>query len=74
MEAVGPVAKRSISIHGHKTSVSLEEEFWKGLKALATSREIPIWKLAQQIHDARGSANFSSAIRVYVLRHFSQQE
>jgi len=72
MDQVGPVVKRSLVIAGRKTSVSLEDDFWEGLKLIAASRQIPVWKLTREIQATRGPANLSSAIRVYVLRYFRQ--
>ena len=67
------VVKRSISISGHRTSISLEDAFWSRLKALAQSREISVSRLIAEIDAARGQANLSSAIRVYVLQQASCQ-
>lgn len=68
-----PVMKRSIVICGHKTSVSVEDDFWAGLKHIAVEREITIAKLVQEIHGARERGNLSSAIRVYVLRYYRER-
>jgi len=70
MEKVGPIIKRSIVIRGGKTSVSLERDFWEAFKSIAEELRVPVSALAQEIYDTRGSANLSSAIRVYVLRRF----
>ena len=59
--------KRSLSIAGHRTSVSLEDAFWRQLKALATRRSLSMSALIARIDAERGEANLSSAIRVYVL-------
>jgi predicted DNA-binding ribbon-helix-helix protein len=64
------IIKRSIELNGHKTSVSLEDEFWAGLRAIAETGRIPLPELLQTIDTARGRANLSSAIRVYVLMHY----
>jgi predicted DNA-binding ribbon-helix-helix protein len=65
------IIKRSIVLHGHKTSVSLENEFWEGLREIADRSRINVSNLAQQIDDDRkGAGNLSSAIRVYVLNQF----
>jgi predicted DNA-binding ribbon-helix-helix protein len=73
MKSDSPVIKRSIVIHGHKTSISVEDDFWNGLKEIAEERDITIAKLVQEIDQARDRGNLSSAIRVYVLRHFRQR-
>jgi predicted DNA-binding ribbon-helix-helix protein len=61
------VVKRSIVIAGHKTSVSLEDAFWNGLKEIAANRDTPLSDLVAAIDSARQHGNLSSAIRLYVL-------
>jgi predicted DNA-binding ribbon-helix-helix protein len=61
------VVKRSIVIAGHKTSVSLEDAFWNGLKAIANVRKIHLSDLVASIDTERRQANLSSAIRLFVL-------
>ncbi|HSV28306.1 MAG TPA: ribbon-helix-helix domain-containing protein [Candidatus Omnitrophota bacterium] len=61
-----PIRKRSIMIAGHATSVSLEEEFWDELRAIAEARGASINQLVAGI-DAGRDGNLSSAIRVFVL-------
>ena len=63
------VLKRSVAVGGHKTSVSLENEFWTQLKEMADARQISLSQLIAQIDQERKSSNLSSAIRVYVLKH-----
>lgn len=63
----GGVVKRSVSIAGHRTSVSLEEPFWEALNAIARERDRPLQALIGEIDDARGAHNLSSALRVFVL-------
>jgi predicted DNA-binding ribbon-helix-helix protein len=65
-----PVVKRSIVIAGHKTSVSLEEAFWRGLKGIATARHTSLSTLVGAIDAKRPRGNLSSAIRLFVLDHF----
>jgi predicted DNA-binding ribbon-helix-helix protein len=63
--------KRSISVSGHKTSISLEDEFWNCLREIAEERgEKYVSKLVRDINAERQFANLSSAIRMYVLRHY----
>lgn len=64
-----PVIKRSIVIAGHKTSVSLEDAFWKGLKEIALSRGVTS-DLVAAIDSERQLGNLSSAIRLFVLDHY----
>lgn len=61
------VIKRSIVIDGHKTSVSLEDEFWDGLRELAERGSITLSTLVGNIDRDRTSCNLSSAIRVFVF-------
>lgn len=61
------VVKRSVSIAGHRTSVSLETPFWEALGALARERGLSLQALVAAIDRERGRANLSSAIRVHVL-------
>ena len=68
-----PVVKRSIVIGGHKTSVSLEDGFWKGLKEIADGRHVTLSDLVATIDTARRAGNLSSAIRLFVLDHYRAQ-
>ena len=65
-----PVVKRSIVIAGHKTRVSLEDAFWKGLKEIANGREVTLSDLVASIDTDRRHGNLSSAIRLFVLDHY----
>jgi predicted DNA-binding ribbon-helix-helix protein len=65
-----PVVKRSIVIANHKTSVSLEDAFWKGLKDIASDREMTLSDLIASIDTERHQGNLSSAIRLFVLDHY----
>ena len=60
------VVKRSVSISGHLTSVSLEQPFWDELNRLAQQDEISLSALINQIDKDR-KTNLSSALRLYVL-------
>jgi predicted DNA-binding ribbon-helix-helix protein len=68
-----PVVKRSIVITGHKTSVSLEDAFWSGLKDIATARNMTLSELVAAIDADRRQGNLSSAIRLYVLDYYRAQ-
>lgn len=61
------VRKRSVTVAGHRTSVSLEEAFWEALKDIAGARRTTVNALIAEI-DRNRSGNLSSAIRVFVLR------
>ncbi len=68
-----PVVKRSIVIAGHKTSVSLEDAFWKGLKDIAGGRDMTLSEMVASIDSERRHGNLSSAIRLFVLDHYRSQ-
>jgi len=59
--------KHSLTLRGHRTSVSLEPEFWSEFRRLAGNRQIGINALAAEIDAARGDVGLASAIRVWVL-------
>lgn len=60
--------KRSVTISGHRTSISLERPFWDVLKELACAEKTSVNELVRRIDTARGGkGSLSSAIRVYVL-------
>jgi predicted DNA-binding ribbon-helix-helix protein len=61
------VIKRSIVVDGHKTSVSLEDEFWDGLHEVADRENVSLSTLVGQIDHDRATCNLSSAIRVFVF-------
>lgn len=61
------VAKRSVVIGGHKTSVSLEDPFWNDLKAIAHLQRVALSQVVEEIDRARKQINLSSAIRLFVL-------
>jgi predicted DNA-binding ribbon-helix-helix protein len=64
------VAKRSIDVAGHKTSVSLEDAFWKALKNTARERKMTVSELVASIDADRQHGNLSSAIRLFVLGQY----
>ena len=68
-----PVVKRSIVVAGHKTSVSLEDAFWKGLKEIAGGRDMTLSDLVAAIDSERRHGNLSSAIRLFVLDFYRSQ-
>jgi len=65
--AASGVRKRSVVIAGHRTSVSLEGEFWRALGEIAAARGISLNRLVNEI-DRQRTGNLSSAIRLFVLR------
>ena len=68
-----PVVKRSIVVGGHKTSVSLEEPFWNGVKEISGQRGMTLSELVGAIDTDRQQGNLSSAIRLFVLDHFKSR-
>jgi predicted DNA-binding ribbon-helix-helix protein len=64
------VVKRSVAISGHKTSISLEHDFWTALKDIARNRELTVSDLVAIIDAERKTGNLSSAARLFVLDHF----
>jgi predicted DNA-binding ribbon-helix-helix protein len=62
-----PIVKRSIVIAGHKTSVSLEDAFWRGLKEIAQGEHVTLSDMVGNIDKVRRMGNLSSAIRLFVL-------
>ena len=68
--AKGAVLKRSVKLLGRNTSVSLEEPFWRALRAIAKRRQMSSAALIEAINADRREANLSSATRVYVLEYY----
>lgn len=65
--------KHSLTLRGHRTSVSLEDAFWVEFQRLARQRGLSVNELAAEIDAARGvSAGLASAIRVHVLHAIKQ--
>ncbi|WP_105382206.1 ribbon-helix-helix domain-containing protein [Neorhizobium alkalisoli] len=63
------IRKHSATLHGHRTSFSLEDEFWLELKAIAAQRRISLASLIAEIDDQRSpESNLSSALRLHVLK------
>jgi predicted DNA-binding ribbon-helix-helix protein len=59
--------KRSFSIAGHRTSIALEPDFWRGLEAMASERQLSLAGLVREIDESRDTTNLSSAVRLAVL-------
>jgi len=64
------IVKRSVVVDGHKTSVSLEEAFWNGMKRVVAERGIAVSELIREIDTERKQANLSSAIRLFLLGYY----
>ncbi len=66
-------AKHSLTLHGHRTSVSLEDDFWQAFSQIATELNMPINALAAKIDEERGmDSGLASAIRLYVLKRYQK--
>ncbi len=68
----GTVKKRSVEIAGHRTSLSLEEAFWRALKQIAAQDGVSINRLIERIDRGR-AGNLSSAVRIYVLERLEDE-
>lgn len=63
--------KHSVTLRGHRTSISLEDEFWEAFRDIASQQGKGINELAAEIDERRGlSSGLASAIRLFVLRHY----
>jgi predicted DNA-binding ribbon-helix-helix protein len=60
--------KRSLTIAGHRTSLSLEPEFWQALQEAARIEKKTVATIVAELDQARGTRNLSSAIRVWLFR------
>ncbi len=68
--STGRPVKHSLTLRGHRTSVSLEDPFWKAFREIADQQQTPINELAAQIDESRGDIGLASAIRLFVLEHY----
>ena len=69
----GRPVKRSLTLQGHRTSVSLEDAFWEAFRKIALERGQTINGLAVEIDEARGDIGLASAIRVHILEHLQSK-
>jgi predicted DNA-binding ribbon-helix-helix protein len=67
------IVKRSVHPAGHKTSVSIEDDFWKALKDISSARDMRLSALIHEIDEQRNHGNLSSAIRLFVLKFYRSQ-
>ena len=66
--------KHSVTLHGHRTSISLETPFWTELRSIAAQKQMPINALVSKIDEGRGmDSGLASAIRIYVLQALKDQ-
>jgi len=69
----GRPTKRSLTLAGHRTSVTLEDEFWDALRAIAAASGKPVNTLAAEVdRDRTAEQGFASALRVFVLEYYRQ--
>ena len=64
------ILKRSIIIAGHKTSISLEDKFWSGLREIASTKATTLSAIVASIDKNRQFGNLSSCIRLFVLEYY----
>jgi predicted DNA-binding ribbon-helix-helix protein len=64
------IVKRSVVISGRKTSISLEDAFWKELKEITLGRKLTLSEMVAHIDAGRSQGNLSSAVRLFVLDHY----
>ncbi len=69
----GRPVKRSLTLHGHRTSVSLEDAFWQAFRDAAQKNGQTINGLAAEIDENRGDVGLASAIRVHILKSLQDQ-
>ena len=65
--------KRSLTLKGHRTSISLEDAFWSALNDIANKQTKSISELVELIDENRGEAGLSSTIRIYILQYYRNQ-
>ena len=71
----GRPAKHSLTLRGHRTSVTLEDEFWSAFRQIAAEQDRPINELAAEIDASRdGTVGLASALRVFVLNHYRDRQ
>ena len=66
--------KRSFTIGGHRTSISLEAPFWEALKEIATRTKTPIARIVQDVDRRRNGEGLSSAVRIWILAYYRNRE
>ncbi len=66
--------KRSLTLFGHRTSITLEEAFWVSLQEIANVKNMSLQKLVEELDETRrGGGNLSSHLRVYILEYYKKQ-
>lgn len=64
--------KRSLTVKGHRTSISLEDAFWSALRTIAEKQSKSVSELVERIDEERGEAGLSSAIRLFILDYYKK--
>jgi predicted DNA-binding ribbon-helix-helix protein len=70
MAMASPIVKRSIMIAGHRTSISLEDGFWRGLKEIAAKHDTSVQSVVSAVRGGRGACNLSSELRLFILEYY----
>jgi predicted DNA-binding ribbon-helix-helix protein len=70
MAMASSVVKRSIVIAGQRTSVSLEDAFWRGLKEIAANHDTSVQSIVSAVRGGRGACNLSSELRLFILEYY----
>jgi predicted DNA-binding ribbon-helix-helix protein len=68
------VPKRSVIVNGHKSSLSVEQEFWTATKEIARSRDQTLSQLVTEVDASREHSNLSSALRLFVLAYYQDRQ
>ena len=68
------ITKRSVMVKNHKTGVTLEDDFWQALHEIARLRRVSLSRLISSIDADREFANLSSAIRLFILKFFKEEQ
>jgi predicted DNA-binding ribbon-helix-helix protein len=71
---MGRPIKRSFTIAGHRTSISLEAEFWEALRAIAAEEGLPVARLIARVDGVRGGGGLSSSVRVWILQYYRDRD
>lgn len=66
--------KRSFSIAGHRTSIALEPDFWRGVEEMSARRQVSLAGLIREIDETRQTTNLSSAVRLAVLAWYRDRD
>ena len=69
-----PIVKRSVVVNGHKSSVSLEADFWSAVKEIAQLRDQTLTQFISEVDTSRDHNNLSSALRVFVLAYYQERQ